>query len=126
MKHLYISLGILITVLLGSLWGLFAMGKSLGETERLLEAAWDDCQEGSFEAAQASAQAARERWKEDYGLTASLVDHGPLDEVNHTFAQMEACAQLQEWDEFAQACNTLLTMVRDISAREQPLYYNIL
>lgn len=126
MKHLYIGLGILAVVLAGSLCSLFAMRQNTGEMERLLETAWDHCQAGSFEAAQASAQAAQKNWKTNYGLTASLIDHGPLEEINHSFAQMEACAQMQEWDEFAQACKSLLTMVQDLEEREQPLYYNIL
>lgn len=126
MKHLYIGLGILLAVLIGSLCSLFAMNRNLGETERLLEAAWDNCQAESFETAQVSAQAAQEQWEKDYGLTASLIDHGPLEEANRTFAQMEACARLQEWDEFAQSCKSLLTMVRDLQEREKPLYFNIL
>lgn len=126
MKHLYIGLGILSIILLGSLCSLFAMNRNLGEAEQLLEAAWDDCQVEAFETARISAQAAQDCWQKGYGLTASLIDHGPLEEANRTFAQMEACARLQEWDEFAQSCKSLLTMVRDLQEREKPLYYNIL
>lgn len=126
MKHLYLGLGILSVILLLSLLSLFLLGRSLGRAGDKLEAAWTDCLERDFEKARAGAVEAQKIWEKSYGLTASFVDHGDLDEVNRVFAQMEACGALEEWDEFAQTCRQVMTLIEDIAQRQKPLYYNFL
>lgn len=126
MKHLYLGAGILLAVLVLSLIALGLISGSLNRISGRLDQAWEACQTGNYEDAVRAGDRAFEQWEKARGLTASLVDHGPLDEINQTFARLEACGRLSEWDEFAQACRELQSMVQELMSRERPYYYNIL
>lgn len=126
MKYFYLGIGILAVILLLSLLCLGVIGGRMAEIGTLLEEAWGDCKTGRFDRAKLVAEKAKSAWEAGYGLTASFADHGDLNEVDQLFAQMEACGVLENWDEFAQVCRQLITLVEDVSQRQKPLYYNFL
>lgn len=126
MKHFYLGLGILMIILALGIIALGLIDRDLGKTADALERAFEASCQGDYDAAQTWAKSARQDWERGYGLTASLVDHAPLDEVNRIFFQMEASCAFGKWDEFARACRELMSLIGGIADREKPLYYNIL
>lgn len=126
MKHFSIGIGILAVILVLGLITLGIMNRELEKTAETLTEAWTACCKGDHETAKTAAERARRDWDKGYGLTASFADHEPLDEVNRVFSRMEACGVLGEWDEFAQTCRELISLIHGIADREKPLYYNIL
>ena len=123
MKHLYLGLGILVVLLILGLLGLFLLTRNLEQAALSLDQAYAQAMKGRDQEARETALYARSQWERLYGLTASLVDHGPLDEVNRAFAELEAQEDSQE---LAKTCRVLSCLVRGIARREKPLYYNIL
>lgn len=123
MKHLYLGLGILVVLLILGLLGLFLLTHNLEQAALALDQAYAQAMKGRNQEAREAALYARSRWESLYGLTASLVDHGPLDEVNRAFAELES---QEDPKELAKNCRVLSCLVRGIARREKPLYYNIL
>lgn len=123
MKHLYLGLGILAVLLILGLLSLFLLTDRLESAALILNEAYAQAVKGRPQEARETALHARGRWEAMYGLTASLVDHGPLDEVNRAFAELEA---QEEPGDLAGTCRALSCLIRGIARREKPLYYNIL
>ena len=123
MKHLYLGLGILLVLLVLGLLSLFLLTHNLEKAALSLDQASAQARQGRDLEARETALYARSRWERLYGLTASLVDHGPLDEVNRAFAELEA---LEDPQELAKTCRVLSCLISGIARREMPLYYNIL
>ena len=123
MKHLYLGLGILIVLLVLGLLSLFLLTRGLEEAVLTLDRAYALALRGRAREARETALSARSQWEGLYGLTASLVDHGPLDEVNRAFAELET---RQEPRDLAESCRVLSCLISGIARREKPLYYNFL
>lgn len=63
--------------------------------------------ENRREEALALTRDARERWEGQWGLTAALADHGPMEQIDALFAQLEVYAGAEDWVAFAGVCAQL-------------------
>ena len=78
------------------------------------------------QAAAEQVEAAHRTWEQHRGISASLVDHQRLEDIDQGFTDLQAWFQLGEEAEFAQSCLALAQQVRAMADAEKPYYYNIL
>ena len=81
---------------------------------------------GYLQAAAEQVEAAHRTWEQHRGISASLVDHQRLEDIDQGFTDLQAWFQLGEEAEFAQSCLALAQQVRAMADAEKPYYYNIL
>ena len=89
----------------------------------LLEAAWSS---ETLDEAAGQVAAAHRIWEKNRGISASLVDHERLEDVDEGFSDLQAWLQLGEESEFARTCLSLVKQIRAMAESEKPYYYNIL
>lgn len=123
MKHLTLGIAVLVLLLALCLGAAWSLDRTAEQVCSLLEAAWSN--ENFDEAAQQVA-AARRIWEKNRGVSASLVDHQRLEDVDEGFADLQAWLQLGEKSEFTRTCLTLAKQVRAMTEAEKPYYYNFL
>ena len=103
-RRFWYGLGILIFFLvLGLLtaWGMEAMHEPVtGQLEQAAQVALaGDMEQGALLAKKAQAG-----WEKHRDLTAAAADHGPMEEIDACFAQLEIYCRMKEETAFAAAC----------------------
>lgn len=126
MKHLALGIGILAALLALSLWAMGTLDRTASQVTDLLQTAWEQASDGSYDQAAASARKAQAIWEKSFGLAASMVDHERLDKISQGFTDLEAWDSLAQREEFSRQCLALAELVRSMAEAEQPYYYNIL
>ena len=115
MKHLTLGIAVLVLLLALCLGAAWSLDRTAEQVCSLLEAAWSN--ENFDEAAEQ---------EKNRGVSASLVDHQRLEDVDEGFADLQAWLQLGEKSEFTRTCLTLAKQVRAMTEAEKPYYYNFL
>lgn len=123
MRYFVLSLCILGIILAGGYLAMNAVEAETGRIARLLEQA--EAAEG-LEQAMAYSNRAEERWKADFGLLATVVDHAEMEEITVQFALLHTCVHQGETEEYRRTCRTLVERLRLMSDGEKPTYYNLL
>ena len=69
---------------------------------------------------------AKARWETQWTLTAAIADHGPMDEVDSLFAEMEIYARTEEAPHFAACCKELAQRLQAIADAHRFSWWNVL
>ena len=112
--------GAVYALCLGAAWSL---DRTAEQVCSLLEAAWSS---ETLDEAAGQVAAAHRIWEKNRGISASLVDHERLEDVDEGFSDLQAWLQLGEESEFARTCLSLVKQIRAMAESEKPYYYNIL
>lgn len=123
MKHFWIGLGILGTLLAGSVLGLRLLDRQTQAVAARLEQA-----AGAREPEEMvrAAEEARIAWRRYYGLMAMVTDHAGMDEIAAGFAELEQLEQDRDPGEIGRQCRALALRVRMLYGTERLTYYNFL
>ena len=81
---------------------------------------------GDWAGAVALAEKARRAWEQVEPLSACFADHGPMEEINQEFAQLEVYGFSREPMAFAAACGSLAEKVQAMSDAHGLHWRNIL
>ena len=81
-------------------------------TGDLLEQASALALEGDFTQGVNLGMEAKNRWEKQWQATATVADHGPMDDVDALFGEMEIYAQAGEVPHFAACCKELAQRVK--------------
>ena len=119
MKHLILGIAVLVLLLALCL----GADRTAEQVCSLLEAAWSS---ETLDEAAGQVAAAHRIWEKNRGISASLVDHERLEDVDEGFSDLQAWLQLGEESEFARTCLSLVKQIRAMAESEKPYYYNIL
>ena len=119
MKRLWVGLGLLAVTLAMSLWISDMMGDAHRAGAQDLERAAALASEGNWTGAEELAGRAETIWKEKRSVTASFVDHEPMDDAEGLFAQLEYYAKEQDTANFSAACAQLATLLKAIANAHQ-------
>ena len=107
MKHLTLGIGILAVLLVLCLGASWTMDRTSDQVAALLESAWEQADRENLQAAAEQVEAAHRTWEQHRGISASLVDHQRLEDIDQGFTDLQAWFQLGEEAEFAQSCLAL-------------------
>ena len=106
MKRVWIGAGLLAALLtVGLLAGWAMSGICPGAKE--LERAGELAMAGRWEAAEELVDEVEDRWEDRRWLTTALSDHQIIDDVEASFAQLEAYAEARDEVSFHALCNAL-------------------
>ncbi len=127
MRHrLWLGIGIL-TVLLGLCFGAqMIMCRIHKPIAQDLEDAAQAALAEDWDRANALFSRAERSWEKRHGLTASLADHSPMDEVDMLFAELKVFAQEQETVHFAATCRSAAQMAQAMAQAHTLTWWNLL
>lgn len=111
MKRSWIGLAMLAILLASALGVSWAMREIHTPITRRLEQAADDALAGRWDKARDQAQRAEAAWEDWSNLRGCFADHGPIEEVEAAFAELEAYGEAHQAGEFAAACRGLARKV---------------
>ena len=111
MKHLTLGIGILAVLLVLCLGASWTMDRTSDQVAALLESAWGQAERDNLQAAAEQVEAAHRTWEQHRGISASLVDHQRLEDIDQGFTDLQAWFQLGEEAEFAQSCLALAQQI---------------
>ena len=126
MKHLWFGAGLLAFLLVVSIW----LGSALEQIhhgpamdlEKAAEAAMDE----NWDLAAALYIRARKHWDSHRNLSAALVNHGPLDQIEGSFERLNVYADRQETTSFCAACGQLAQQLRSLPQSHSFSWWNLL
>lgn len=117
----------LLGVFLGlGIWVTVAMDQVHEPISQALEEAAEQALAGDLEGGAALARQAKADWQEYWKGTASVADHGSMDEIDGIFGQLEAYAQAGRQVDFAAYCARLSRLVHAIGEAHGFNWWNLL
>ena len=122
MKRLMIGVCVLTVLLIAGIGVSTLFCHAHQPTARLLEEAGAAAAAGDWSSAQALSRQARQRWDAHHHLTAAFADHGPMDEIDSLFAQLEASAR----SDFAALCARLAALTRAMTESHSLHWWTVL
>lgn len=126
MKQLWLGIGLLAAILLS---GLF-LGRHLEETHHPqasdLEKAAGCARDDNWALAEALALRSRKNWENSRNLTAALVHHDSVKEVDARFAELSVCAEAENALEFSLRCAELARLLRSLPQSHGLSWWNLL
>lgn len=115
MKRFLFGVTLLAVVLGVCIWVTRDMNRIHMPIAARLEQAGDQALSGELEAGIRLAQQARHRWEAYREITAAVVDHDPMDEIDGLFAQMESYAAGGSNTEFAGVCARIAQLIQAVA-----------
>lgn len=126
MKRCWLGVGILLVLLLLSLWVTAVMGDIHEPISFSMKAAGEAALAEDWETAEALATDARTIWYQNRPFTASVADHAPMDEIDTLFARLTVAARNGDAAEFADLCARLSVLLHAMAEGHQALWWNVL
>ena len=114
---------VLLAVSIGTAWGMRNWNEPVAGN---LEQAASHSLKGDWEAARAQVLEAREQWDAHWHVTAVFADHGPMEEIDGLFAQLEVYTQAEDPVAFSAVCRELQQQIQDIVDAHQLTWWNLL
>lgn len=69
---------------------------------------------------------ARQEWEKSRVITAIFADHGPMEEIDALFAELEIYGELEEKPHFAALCSRLQCQLRAMAQAHTADWWNVL
>lgn len=126
MKRCWLGVGILLVLLLASLWVTAAMGDIHEPISVTMKSAGEAALAGDWERAEALATDARTIWYQNRPFTASVADHAPMDEIDALFARLSVAAGQGDASAFSDICARLNVLLHAMAEGHQALWWNVL
>ena len=122
----WFGLTLLLLLLAGGCLSSWAMVRWHEPLEGLLEQAADRVQAGDWQQAETLTGKAREKWEKRWHCAAAFADHGPMEEIDGLFAQLEVYGQNRETLSYAAVCRVLARNLGAMGDAHIPNWWNLL
>lgn len=126
MKRSWIGAALLAVLLIAAGCVTWAMGRIHEPISRDLDSAAEYALAEDWHLAEAFAQNADAAWRSSRSFSACFADHGPMEEIDGDFAQLEIYAKSREEVAFAAAASQLAKKVQAIGEAHGLLWWNVL
>lgn len=126
MKRSWMGAGLLVLLLAGGLLVTFWMDRIHRPLAEELVCAGEAALAENWALADSLCLRAEEAWKQTRFLRACFADHGPMEEVEADFAQLEIFLRCREATAFAAACAETAQKVRAIGEAHSLVWENLL
>ena len=126
MGRFFIGVALLLAFLLLGLQTSASMNDIHTTISQNLTAAAEKSLSGSFDDAVAYVRRAKESWDDHWHVSASVADHGPMDEIDGLFSQLEVYQQTEAVTEFAAYCKRLSSLVSAMAEAHFFTWWNLL
>lgn len=125
MKRSWIGLGLLLTILAASLLVTWAMARIHDPIAEDLLSAGNCALSGDWKTAEQLSQTAEDNWENHETFRACFADHGPMEEIDACFAQLEVYAARREETAFAASCGEIARKVQAIGEAHGLVWKNL-
>lgn len=126
MKHLWFGAGLLAALLALSLW----LGSTLEEIHHIpakdLEKAAEAALDEDWALASALQIRAKKHWQKHRNLSAALVNHSALDQIDTGFARLEVYSSRKQAAAFGATCVQLAQQLRSLPQSHSLTWWNVL
>lgn len=125
-KRFWGGVAILAVLFALGLWVAKSMETTHKAVARHLEQAAREALSGQTEQGLETLQKAEELWQKRRFLTAAVADHGPMEEIDSIFSQLESYAAAGDSVSFAAWCSRAAQLVGAISEAQKLTWQNLL
>lgn len=125
-RRFWYGLGVLLVLLGLGLWTARGIENRQQPISKALEQAARAALEGDMERGAALVSRAKEAWEQTRGLTATAADHGPMEEIESLFAQIQIYAQAGQQADFSAYCTRLAQLVAAVGEAHKLSWQNLL
>ena len=126
MKRGWIGAALLAALLLLGIFSSLAMGLFHEPMAELLDRASEYALAENWEQAERLSDLAEDKWEEMWHFSASFADHGPMEEIDSLFAQLEVYRQVRDTVGFAAACASLSRQLEAMGDAHEMSWWNLL
>lgn len=126
MKRFRIGVILLAVLLVLSLGVQLFMVKTQQPIAAALAAAGENARAGHWDAAKQFADAAADRWQENWHLTAAFADHVHMEDIDSLMAQLPVYLNDRDETGFTALCAELIQKVNAMSDAHQLNWWNLL
>ena len=126
MKRMVIGSVLLLALLAGGCWSSWAMVKWHEPLEEKLSQAARYAYGQNWEQAQNLTREAKQDWERRWHMAAAFADHGPMEEIDSLFAQLEAYERWQEPMGYSALCMELSRELGAMGDAHIPNWWNLM
>jgi len=126
MKRGWIGFGLLLILLAGGILSAWVMVHWHTPLEETMEQAAVCALVSDWDRAQHLSTQAKERWEQRWHMSAAFADHGPMEEIDSLFAQLEVYEQAREALSYAAVCRVLARNLGAMGDAHIPNWWNLL
>ena len=126
MKQLLFGIGLLLLLLVGGLLSSFGVRWVQAPIASQLEEAAEAGFLENWAEAEARFAAARSRWKRYNSVLASIADHGPMEEIDCLFGELEFYIRSRDPVLFAGLCSRLSQLAQALGETHLLRWWNLL
>lgn len=125
-RRFWYGLGVLAVLLVLGLWTAHGMQRLNQPVTDALEQAAQAAVDGDIAKGVALAEQAQALWQQHRGRTTAVADHGPLEEIDSLFAQVQIYADTGKTADFAAYCARLAKLVAAVGEAHGMNWQNLL
>ena len=125
-KRFYLGIGLLALFLALGILSSVAIDKVSEPVSQDLELASREALSGDLEGSIQTARQAKEDWEASWQKVAMVADHGPMDEIDSLFAQMEVYADARDRLHFGSYCARLSELIEAVADAQRFTWWNLL
>ena len=126
MKRGWIGFALLLLLLAGGVLSSWCMVQWHMPLEGLLEQASQQAQAGNWQQAQGVSDEAQRHWENRWHISAAFADHGPMEEIDSLFAQLEVYEDSRDSLGYSALCRELAREVGALGEAHIPSWWNLL
>ena len=126
MKRGWFGAALLAALLLLGIFSSCAMGMFYGPMADTMERASELALAGSWEQASEVSHRMEESWEELWHFSACFADHGPMEEIDALFAQLEVYQDAGDTLGFASVCASLQAQLEALGDAHRFSWWNLL
>ena len=125
MNRFWLGVGLLVLFLVAGIWSTVFLDTVHEPISETLEQATEQIIAGDLDEGIRLSQQARQKWRSCWGVTALVIDHDPVEQIDALFAQMEVCGKAGFEEEFAAACASASALIRAVSNAHGFTWWNL-
>lgn len=126
MKRCWIGVGLLLCLLGIGIFSTWQMGRSHDPMAGDIRQAASLAEAGQWELAENYVNQAKQNWEKNWGFSASLADHEPMERINALFSQLEVCIRCREKLSFSLLCAQLEEELGAMGEAHRFVWWNLL
>lgn len=126
MKQLWFGIGLLVLLLVGGIFSSFFIQQTQSPISAQLDRAADAGFLEKWEEAQQRFSSAQTRWEKHKKVLAAIADHGPMEEIDCLFEELEFYIRAEESAMFAGLCSRLSQLFRSLAESNLLSWWNLL
>ena len=126
MKRVWFGAGLLAVLLLGGLLSGRWMTRNQQPLADLMEQAAQAAMAEEWDQALTLSGQAENAWRRQRDLAAAFADHGPMEEIDESFAELKVFSQSREQIHFASACMALSRKLEAMGEAHRLVWWNLL